>query len=75
MPVTVCPAGMFSSNTHFGGGIFVGGIRKRMSRAKRKETVTSWLIMLPGLILMTFFVWEPLFESVRMSLYKTRNTF
>ena len=73
MPVTVCPAGMFSSNTHFGGGIFVGGIRKRMSRAKRKETVTSWLIMLPGLILMTFFVWEPLFESVRMSLYKTRN--
>lgn len=29
--------------------------------------------MLPSLILMTFFVWEPLFESVRMSLYKTRN--
>lgn len=29
--------------------------------------------MLPGLILMTFFVWEPLLESVRMSLYKTEN--
>lgn len=43
------------------------------SRAKAGATVTSWLIMLPGLILMTFFVWEPLFESVRMSLYKTRN--
>ena len=29
--------------------------------------------MLPGLSLMTFFVWEPLFESIRMGLYKTRN--
>ena len=29
--------------------------------------------MLPGLVLMTFFVWEPLLESVRMSLYKTEN--
>lgn len=43
------------------------------SRAKAGATVKSWLIMLPGLILMAFFVWEPLFESVRMSLYKTRN--
>ena len=31
------------------------------------------LIMLPSLMLMLFFVWEPLFESVVMSLYKTRN--
>ena len=38
-----------------------------------RANVTSWLMMLPGLLLMTFFVWEPLFESVRMSLYKTRN--
>ena len=44
-----------------------------LSRAKAGESVKSWLIMLPGLILMTFYVWEPLFESVRMSLYKTRN--
>ena len=41
--------------------------------ARAGENAKSWLIMLPGLILMTFFVWEPLFESVRMSLYKTRN--
>lgn len=40
---------------------------------KRSESFKSWLIMLPGLILMTFFVWEPLLESVRMSLYKTEN--
>lgn len=43
------------------------------SRAKTAEHAKAWLIMLPSLILMTFFVWEPLFESVRMSLYKTRN--
>ena len=41
--------------------------------AKRAEAVKAWLIMLPGLILMTFFVWEPLLESIRMSLYKTEN--
>ena len=73
MPEKACRTGMLSSNVHFGGGIFVGRYRKRISRAKKKETFTSWLIMLPGLILMAFFVWEPLFESVRMSLYKTRN--
>ena len=40
---------------------------------KRAEALKAWLIMLPGLILMTFFVWEPLLESIRMSLYKTEN--
>ena len=43
------------------------------SHARLRENVQSWLIMLPGLVLMLFFVWGPLFESVRMSLYKTRN--
>jgi len=43
------------------------------SRAKTMEFAKAWLIMLPSLVLMTFFVWEPLFESVRMSLFKTRN--
>ncbi|MBQ8080529.1 MAG: sugar ABC transporter permease [Clostridia bacterium] len=43
------------------------------SRARLAEDLKSWMIMLPGLILMTFFIWEPLLESVRMSLYKTRN--
>ncbi len=47
--------------------------KRRFSWAKAWENAKSWLIMLPGLALMTFFVWEPLFESVRMSLYKTRN--
>jgi len=46
---------------------------QKLSRAKTAESAKAWLIMLPSLILMLFFVWEPLFESVRMSLYKTRN--
>lgn len=45
---------------------------KKLS-AKRNESFKAWLIMLPGLLLMTFFVWEPLLESIRMSLYKTEN--
>lgn len=48
-------------------------VRRRRPRAKLKANVQAWLIMLPGLILMAFFVWEPLFESVRMSLYKTKG--
>ena len=45
----------------------------RPANGRHREELKSWLIMLPGLILMTFFVWEPLLESVRMSLYKTEN--
>ncbi len=47
--------------------------RQRGAHAKLKADIQAWMIMLPGLILMTFFVWEPLFESIRMSLYKTRG--
>ena len=46
---------------------------RRRSRMKLKSNLQAWLIMLPCLILMVFFVWEPLFESVRMSLYETKN--
>lgn len=31
----------------------------------------EWLVMLPSVILFAFFVWEPLLENVRLSLYKT----
>ena len=47
--------------------------RLRQPRARLKANIQAWLIMLPCLILMVFFVWEPLFESVRMSLYETKN--
>ena len=46
---------------------------RRRSHAKLKMNIQAWLIMLPCIILMVFFVWEPLFESVRMSLYETMN--
>ena len=48
-------------------------INRLKPQGKRAEALKAWLIMLPGLILMTFFVWEPLLESIRMSLYKTEN--
>ena len=43
------------------------------AQGKWVEELKAWLIMLPGIILMCFFVWEPLLESIRMSLYKTEN--
>jgi multiple sugar transport system permease protein len=39
----------------------------------RTRDFIGWLIMLPTLILFTFFVWEPLFESVRLSLYTAKG--
>ncbi len=40
---------------------------------KRKQQIMSWLIMLPSIALFAFFLWSPLLQSVRMSLYKTKN--
>ncbi len=34
-----------------------------------RKNLPGWLIMLPSLVLFSFFVWEPLLESVRLSLY------
>ncbi len=31
----------------------------------------SWLVMLPSVILFAFYIWEPLLENVRLSLYST----
>lgn len=41
---------------------------KSKLRLKRKDFV-GWLVMLPTLILFAFFVWEPLLENVRLSLF------
>ena len=40
---------------------------------KIKYQGVSWLIMLPGIVLFSFFVWWPLIQSVRMSMYRTVN--
>lgn len=41
---------------------------KIVTGIKRKDVV-GWLIMLPTILLFAFFVWEPLLESIRLSLY------
>ena len=40
---------------------------------KIKQHLTSWLIMLPGIALFSFFLWVPLLQSVRLSFYRTRG--
>lgn len=35
--------------------------------------LSAWMVMLPGLILFAFFIWEPLIEAVRLSLYETKG--
>lgn len=40
---------------------------------KRKSELTAWLMMLPGIVLFAFFLWEPMLEGIRMSFYETRN--
>ncbi|WP_313128801.1 carbohydrate ABC transporter permease [Anaerocolumna sp.] len=39
---------------------------------KRKDGI-GWLIMLPTILLFAFFVWEPLLESIRLSLYTAKG--
>ena len=49
---------------------------KRISKWNRdiiKRNVSGWLILLPGIILFAFFVWEPLLESIRLSLYTAKG--
>lgn len=36
----------------------------------KKSDLMGWIIMLPTLILFAFFVWEPLLENIRLSLYE-----
>jgi multiple sugar transport system permease protein len=46
---------------------------KTLLRDKTKRNITGWLIMLPSLILFAFFVWAPLFEIVRISLFNAKG--
>jgi len=40
---------------------------------RRKRELGAWLIMLPGLLLFAFFIWEPLLAAVRLSLYEANG--
>lgn len=48
--------------------------RNRTPKTKFKRSdLTGWLIMLPTILLFAFFVWEPLLESIRLSLYTAKG--
>ena len=40
---------------------------------KLRKNISAWAIMLPAVILFAFFVWTPLLESVRMSLFEAKG--
>ncbi|MDR0496299.1 MAG: sugar ABC transporter permease [Treponema sp.] len=40
---------------------------------KIKKNLSGWLLMLPPLVLFAFFVWTPLLESVRLSLFRAQG--
>lgn len=46
---------------------------KKKSIIYRQDNITGWMIMLPTLVLFAFFVWEPLLESIRLSLYTAKG--
>ncbi len=48
-------------------------LKKEKRNAMIRRDVAGWLIMLPTIILFAFFVWEPLLESVRLSLYTAKG--
>lgn len=37
------------------------------------KNISGWLIMSPSVVLFAFFLWEPLIESLRLSLYQTQG--
>jgi multiple sugar transport system permease protein len=51
-----------------------GGVKKgRMARGFVSRNISGWLVMLPSILLFLFFTWEPLLESVRLSLYQANG--
>ncbi len=46
---------------------------EKKSFSSLRNSISAWMIMLPGLILFAFFVWEPLLESIRLSLYTAKG--
>lgn len=39
----------------------------------KKRDLLSWFILLPGVILFAFFVWAPLIENIRLSVYSLKG--
>lgn len=48
-------------------------IRLSAKKAKLRRDLVAWLLMVPSLVLFSFFVWGPLLDTVKMSFYQTRG--
>lgn len=49
-------------------------LSRRQSRlGKWKLEMGAWALMIPGLLLFAFFIWEPLVEALRLSLFETKG--
>lgn len=48
-------------------------IRLSTGKAKLRSDLAAWLLMVPSLILFSFFVWGPLLDTVKMSFYQTKG--
>lgn len=46
---------------------------KTKKKFLKKNDLMGWIIMLPTLILFAFFVWDPLIENIRLSLYQANG--
>ena len=47
--------------------------KKGINKAILKKNLSGWLLMLPGIALFTFFVWEPLVMNVVLSFFEGYN--
>ena len=47
--------------------------QKKTKTKFRKSDLKGWLVMLPSIILFAFFIWEPLLENIRLSLYSAKR--
>jgi multiple sugar transport system permease protein len=47
--------------------------KKTQRTGIKRRDLTGWFIMLPTILLFAFFVWEPLIESIRLSLYTAKG--
>lgn len=46
---------------------------KNSKRFFTKKNMVGWLVMLPAIVLFTFYVWQPLLSSIRLSLYSAKG--
>ena len=47
--------------------------RNSLHRGKWKTDLAAWVVMLPGLVLFAFFIWEPLVQALRLSLFEANG--